>query len=183
MHCVIWHDQWESPHSMALHTWTSKSHRPFSIPLPSVNPGRWNSMRGYNMCFWQMRTCNAMWSGFVFAWFLQWGDLFVYYRLDCLLPPEKTNCSNEVQGNYVGDIAFASASSLGSVTRSCERSIFSKTKIVWRCCGCAVSAPAQCCTSFQFIFVWCGQYTCVAQQKNLADAWRTRRRRDSFFRP
>lgn len=95
----------------------------------------------------------------------------------------KTNCSNEVQGNYVGDIAFASASSLGSVTRSCERSIFSKTKIVWRCCGCAVSAPAQCCTSFQFIFVWCGQYTCVAQQKNLADAWRTRRRRDSFFRP
>jgi hypothetical protein len=38
---------------------------------------------------------------------------------DCLLPPEKkNNCSNETQGNYVADIAFASAKlSFGSVKR------------------------------------------------------------------
>ena len=44
---------------------------------------RWNSVRGY-MCFWQMCTWTAMWSGssgFVFAWFLRWGDVFVYHRV------------------------------------------------------------------------------------------------------
>jgi hypothetical protein len=80
---------------------------------------------------------------------------------DCLLPPEKkNNCSNETQGNYVADIAFASAKlSFGSVKRIVGDFLFfflKKSMLLGDAVWCAVSAKAQFCTSFQFNFhlIW-----------------------------
>ena len=93
-----------------------------------------------------------------------------------LLPPEKTNRSNEAQGNYVADIAFASATSLGSL-KKCGKFFF------WNVLGdavwCAVRDQAQCRTSFQFIFIWYGQYTLhVSRSKS---CWFLKSREKSFF--
>ena len=118
MHCVIWHDQWESPNSMGLHEPPNLINLSLFLCRVSIQSVKQCSVVTcvFDRCAHGMPCDQGHQALFLRG--SSGGVTCLFITGWWLLPPEKTNRSNEAQGNYVADIAFASAISLVSVKKN-----------------------------------------------------------------